>query len=130
MGEKRSVYFSKSMWGIIGQCHTGELSGRIARIADRYGLVCQTEQRALRNLFSPAELEAIADANRRIEWNPAVKISGGILANFEDSLQAGAFQNPTFNPKQLMEKLRALSIGQQVALVELLEVRKKGRRKA
>jgi len=130
MGEKRSVYISKAIRDVIGKCRRGELSGRIAKIADRYGLVCKVEQRALRSLFSAHELQALRSANLTANWDPAVRINGGILANFEDSLHVEAFDKPVFNAKLLIKKLRALSIGQQVALVELFESQRKDRRKS
>jgi hypothetical protein len=130
MGQKRSIYIPKATQSVIGHCRPGELSGRIAKIADRYGLVCQIEQRALKNMFTPAELSTLSNANDNAGWTPALKIAGGILANFEDSLQAGAFRQPSFKSKQLLKKLRALSIGQQIALVELFESQRKVRRKS
>ncbi len=127
MGQKRSIYISQSIQAIIGPSRSGELSGRIADIVDRYGVLCKTEQRAIKRLFTPAELNVIATTSANADWTPALRIAGGFLASFEDSVLDGSLNEGSASTNQIADKLRSLNVGQQIALVELFEMRRRAR---
>lgn len=129
MGQKRSIYLSQPIQAIIGPSRSGELSGRIANIVDRYSVLCKSEQRALKRLFTQTELNVIAAASASVSWTPALRIVGGILANFEDNVLDGALNEGKVNTPQIADKLRSLSVGQQIALVELFEMQRRGQKK-
>ncbi len=121
MGAKKSVYLSDAIQRVIGDMGPGELSGRIADIVDRYGVLYQQEAPALEDIFTEPELKALCEATWSTTWQPAASIIGGIRADFEDSGPDGLYDKWSVDPRAVVEKLRRLNTGQQIALAEYLE---------
>lgn len=126
MGEKKSIYLADNILKIIGPTDPGELSSRIADIIDRYGVLCQLERKALEEIFSGVtDLDSLADAVWNTVWRPASTLINGVLADFQDSGPDGLYEKWGVDPQTIIEKLRGLNYGQQIALGELLERRKR-----
>lgn len=118
---KASVYLADRIRRVIGDVGQGELSGRIADIVDRYGVICDMGALELERAFTADELRALCAATWSTLWQPASTIIRGILADWEDSKPDGLYAEWHVDGKAVSAKLRALSVGQQIALVEYLE---------
>jgi hypothetical protein len=110
---------------IIGPTDTGELSGRVGDIIERYGLLCSLQRRELEETFAPAELDALCDAIWSTMFRPADTLIDGVLADFEDSQADGLYEKWQVDGTAVKAKLQKLDIGRQIALVDLLERRKR-----
>lgn len=125
MGAKRAtVYLSEPILRVIGKTKKNGLSGRIADIVERYGLIVELERRALENLFSETELNALTDAIWSTALGNGAIVLGVILADFEDSGPDGLYDKWGVDAPEVIRKLKGLSVGQEIALVELLERRR------
>lgn len=122
---RTTIYIPDDMRRIVGHTEHGELSSRIADIIDRYGLLCSLQRQQLEQAFTEAELNALCDAIWSTIFQPAAAIIDGVLADFEDSGPDGLYEKWEIDPGVVKQKLRKLNIGQQIALVELLERRKR-----
>lgn len=84
-------------------------SRRLMSIIARTGALYEAHAHEIRELFTTDELVAILAAIRGTAWTPGT-IIGGIVADVEDGEGTAA----------LVEKLRGLPSGQQIALLEVL----------
>lgn len=126
MGAKRpTVYLKEPILRIIGKTKKNGLSGRIADIVERYGLIVEMERRALEGLFNEAELNAMTDAIWSTALGNGAVILGAVLKDFADSGPDGLYDKWGVDAPEVIRKLKGLSVGQEIALVELLERRRR-----
>lgn len=95
-----------------------QATSAICKTIDRYNLIMSKEIRAIQEVFSLSELNLIFELCRKINFVPADKCKDAILleaANSPDDLFNGIDRN------KLVEKLKNLSLIQNVALVEFIE---------
>ena len=76
--------------------------------------------------FSDAERNAILDAT--ISWlvDPAAAVFGGVAMEIEDAIPDGLAEKWGVDVGALLEKLRNLTPGDEVALVEWIETQRSG----
>jgi hypothetical protein len=114
---RKNVYFSDRTLAQLGD--RDSLSGRVATIIDRYAELCRRERPWQK--FEEAELSAIRDACLSWRAEPAATIFGGVLLEVEDALADGLGEKWGVDSDQILTKLRALSPGEEIALVDWLE---------
>lgn len=103
------------------------LSHRLAQIADRYS---EMLRRADLPDLSEAEMNALRDAMNGTLAEPAALIRGMPWISIEDSLPDGLAEKWQINGAALVDKLRALTFVQEIALIEAVEAWWAGRRDA
>ena len=97
-----------------------QATSSICKSIDRYNLIMSKEIKAIQEVFSLSELNLIFELCKKINFIPADKCKDAILleaANSPDDL----FFNARIDRNQLIEKLKNLSLIQNVALVEFIE---------
>ena len=97
-----------------------QATSAICKSIDRYNLIMTKEIKAIQEVFSLPELNLIFELCKKINFIPSDKCKDAILlkaANSSDDL----FSNTGIDRNQLMEKLKNLSLIQNVALVEFIE---------
>ena len=97
-----------------------QATSAICKAIDRYNLIISKEIKAIQEVFSLSELNLIFELCKKISFIPADKCKDAILleaANSPDDL----FFNVRIDRNQLIEKLKNLSLIQNVALVEFIE---------
>lgn len=97
-----------------------QATSAICKAIDRYNLIISKEIKAIQEVFSLSELNLIFELCKKISFIPADKCKDAILlevANIPDDL----FFNVRIDRNQLIEKLKNLSLIQNVALVEFIE---------
>lgn len=121
---KRSVYLTDRLRAVMGpvggDAHgTVSLSGRITRIADRYGEILTRTR--IQERFTPDEWDAICHIVIRLPQEPAASIRG-LAVGVGDILPHEQLADPwPIDVDALLEKLRALSYTEEVALMEAVE---------
>lgn len=126
MGSKQAtVYLPEPILRVIEKTERNGLSGRLADIVERYGLIVELERRALESLFSETELNALTDAIWNTALGKGAVILGAVLAAFADSRHDGLYDRWGVDAPEVIRKLKGLSVGQEIALVELLERRRR-----
>lgn len=96
----------------------GGLSGAIVTIVDRYFEMIRRTR--IERRFSEAEINLMRDAC--ISWlpEPAAAVFGGVALEVEDGLADGLAEKWGVDAEALLTKLKALTPGEEVALVELV----------
>ena len=97
-----------------------QATSAICKAIDRYNLIISKEIKAIQEVFSLSELNLIFELCKKISFIPADKCKDAILleaANSPDDL----FFHARIDRNQLIEKLKNLSLIQNVALVEFIE---------
>lgn len=100
-----SIYLSPSLQKVQDELEDGEtLSSRLARIAERYELVCNTTR-----LLSKTEEQALARALREVDITPL------LIKHLDEELPS-----LTDAPKalDLIERIEAMTIAERVACIE------------
>ena len=98
---------------ILGQSHV------ITEVMGRYDTLMRIERRALRDMFSEGEIAPMLN-NALSTIYDAATIPGAVLADTEDEIDA-TFKFYGVDRASLLAKLKALTPGQQFALVDWLE---------
>lgn len=96
-------------------------SKSVSRIVDRYTSIMDVERKKIHEIFSDEEMNVMYNAGKGTVWEPADAIRNGVLADIQDSTDTEI----TFfgaDRKTLENKLLQLTIGQQFALVEEIEL--------
>lgn len=115
MGRKISAWLQDRAELVIGELppgeskRTGRFSSRLQTILDRYGAIVAVEREALAEYLTVADLEKLERA-----WGEGVPLFGGELPDVEGDAQ-------------LTGQVRKLSIGQRIALLEVLDARRRGK---
>ena len=97
-----------------------QATSAICKSIDRYNLIMTKDIKAIQEVFSLPELNLIFELCKKINFIPSDKCKDAILleaANSPDDL----FFNVRIDRNQLIEKLKNLSLIQNVALVEFIE---------
>lgn len=95
------------------------LSGRINRMADRYGEILRRTRIEAR--FTADEMNALRDVCNGWLAEPAAVIDCGVALELEDSIPDGIGDKWGIEPQMLLNKLAALNYCEEVALVEAIE---------
>lgn len=120
MGRKSSLYLNGELEKKIGLGKRNGLSEAINIIADRYTLLVEREQKGLLIKFTEGEWDLMRDACNGTVFQPAFTLEDSVLANVEDSLDS-QFEYFGADRDEVTDKLRGLSLLQQIALVEEIE---------
>lgn len=98
----------------------GGISRATTVIFDRYHELMIREQRYLREFFTEGEKNLMLNNALSTIYEPAGVVPGAVLADTidEDPVNFEAFN---VDKKKIIEKLQALNLGQQFALVDWLE---------
>lgn len=120
MAIKRSVYLSDQLLEVIGPIDgTTSLSGRINQIAERYRFVLERTRVAER--FSEPEWNLLRDSLNGVWLQPAESIRG-LSIGVQDSIALDHLDRKWgVDGTALLAKLRALTVAEEVALVEAVE---------
>ena len=126
MSSKKTIYISDRMQAVLGNldapgdAESFSLSGRINAIADRYGAIVKRCQADNARLFSEAEQNAIRDCCNGTWFEPAFQ--GSVVDNVEDAIPLeGLDKKWQVDGPALVEKLRALDLAHEIALIESIE---------
>lgn len=119
---RATVSLPEHLARVIGERYAGEsLSGRVADILDRYGEIIKRADAEVISLMTDEEILTVCAVIQGTLWQPASLIDGGIVADLEDAEDAYFGPEPMgwrVERKGLIEKVRALTYVQSVALVE------------
>lgn len=95
------------------------MSHRLAQIADRYGEILR---HAVLPELSNAELDLLRDASNGVLHEPASLIRGALAQGVGDAIALdGLAEKWGVDGEALVEKLRGLSLAQEIRLIEDLE---------
>ena len=92
----------------------------IGRIMDRYDVLMRIERRTLSDLFTPDELNLLNEATLYKTYDFAEGIFGAALDDAIDEADS-AYLRHSVNRGDHLKKLKGLTPGQQLALVDWLE---------
>lgn len=124
-GRKTSIYVSDDFLRKIGVVENGKkrISKAIALVLERYSFLVRTEQNhiLISRLFSEKEWELMRAVCSGVEWEPAEIICDGVLRRVKKALDI-EFEVMKVDRKALTEKLEKLTLNQQFALVEEIEL--------
>lgn len=118
MGKKSSIYLSDEIKAKLRVPPRGQ-SAAVSATIERYDALLAPEIKRLAALFSGAEWNAMRNACNGTAWT-AASIRGGVLADIQDSLD-DEIESFGADRAALEGKLAALTVGQQFALVEMIE---------
>lgn len=117
MTNRKNIYLPDHLLALV-QGH-GSLSGRISTIVDRYHEILRRTR--IERRFTEVEFNAIRDACQSWLAEPAAALFGGVALEIEDSLADGLAEKWDVDAAALLDKLKALTPGEEVALVESIE---------
>ena len=119
---QHQIYLAPDLQPYVGNVavlkKNGAFSRRVMSMLARCAALYEVHGHEIRELFTTAELVAILAAIRGTAWTPAT-IVGGVIADVQDS-EVHNLPGNGEGTAALIEKLRKLSSGQQVALLEVL----------
>lgn len=121
MTNRKNVYFPDDILVLLQG--KGSLSGRVTTIIDRYHEMVRRTR--IERHFSQAEMACVLDACMNWLAEPAPTVFGGAALEVEDSLADGIAEKWGVDGGALLSKLKALTPGQEVALVEAIEAAKR-----
>lgn len=115
----KSIRLSPVLEDTIGANGGGRgLSHRLSQMADRYAEILR---RSPPPALSDAEMNAVRDALNGTLHEPAALIRGSIWMGVEDCLLDGLAEKWAIDGGALVERLKAMTFAQEVALVETVE---------
>lgn len=114
MTRRATVYLTATSTETLGD---GPLSTSLNRAIDRYREIL----RRARVDLTYAERDAVRDALRGWAAEPAAMIAGGPALEVMDAIEDGLAERHGVDGRALIEKLRALTFEQEVALVDSVE---------
>lgn len=100
-------------------------SATITRIMDRYDVFMRIERRTIRDLFTRDELDLMLKNAFYKIYDPVEGILGAVLDDAIDEADS-VFLEHGVDRETLIEKLKSLTPGQQLALVDWLEEMRAG----
>jgi len=114
MSNRKNVYLPDRILDALSG--HGSLSGRITTILDRYHEMVRRTR--IHQKFSERELGLMRAACNGWHAEPAAAVFGGVALEVEDALPDGLADEWEVDAAALLQKLRALSPGEEIALVE------------
>ena len=124
-GCKTSIYISYDLLKKVGYVENGKksLGKAISLVLDRYSYLVRSEQEyILKNgFFTEKEWELMRAVCSGVEWEHAELMRSGVLEHVKNALDM-EFKALNVDRKKLIEKLEGLTINQQFALAEEIEL--------
>ena len=120
MGKRTSFYLTETLEKKLRITEEIGLSGRVSRIIDRFMVIVDCEKNRLIELFSEGEWNAMRNQSSSAIWEPASVIRNGVLNQIRDCLDT-EINSYEANRKDIEDKLKVLTVAQQIVLVEMIE---------
>jgi hypothetical protein len=120
MGTKTSIYINDDIADKMPSPGVSEPSNSMARAVDRLSAILEPSCKRLEQYFTEGEWNTMRNACSSTSWERANSVRHGVLANIEDSLDI-ELESYGVDRKTLEDKLKALTVAEQFALVDSLE---------